>query len=182
MNRVRLATWLIVSLIPAFAASEPSGYRLVKKLVLGGDGGWDYFEVEPGTGRVFIPRGTHIMVLDSEGKQLADIQNIHRAHAIAFAPELKRAFLSAEGSVEILDLEKLKSAGQIQLAKRDPDAILYDASAKRVFTFNGRGGNDATAIDAETGKLAGSVPLGGKPEFAQADGAGHIYANVEDKN
>jgi len=182
MNRVRLATWLIVSLIPAFAASEPSGYRLVKKLVLGGDGGWDYFEVEPGTGRVFIPRGTHIMVLDSEGKQLADIQNIHRAHAIAFAPELKRAFLSAEGSVEILDLEKLKSAGQIQLAKRDPDAILYDASAKRVFTFNGRGGNDATAIDAETGKLAGSVPLGGKPEFAQADGAGHIYVNVEDKN
>src|SRR4029077_6368312 len=36
--------------------------------------------------------------------------------------------------------------------------------------------------DAETGKLLGSVPLGGKPEFARADGSGRIYVNVEDKN
>src|SRR5208337_1588959 len=62
-----------------------------------------------------------------------------------------------------------------------PDAIVYDPASKRVFTFNGRGG-DATAIDAATGTPAGTIALGGKPEFAVADGQGHIYNNLEDKS
>jgi DNA-binding beta-propeller fold protein YncE len=51
-----------------------------------------------------------------------------------------------------------------------------------VFTFNGRS-SDATAIDAKSGDvITASIPVGGKPEFAQADGKGHIYANIEDKS
>src|SRR5258707_6056289 len=30
--------------------------------------------------------------------------------------------------------------------------------------------------------LTSSIPLGGKPEFTQVDGKGHIYVNIEDKN
>jgi DNA-binding beta-propeller fold protein YncE len=71
---------------------------------------------------------------------------------------------------------------RVDLSGKDPDAILYDASSKRVFTFNGGGTKDASAIDTGTGKVVGSIPLGGKPEFAQADGDGHIYVNVEDKS
>jgi DNA-binding beta-propeller fold protein YncE len=166
----------------AFGAPKDSSYHLLKKLTLGGDGGWDYFDVEPGTGHVFIPRGSHILVVDSEGKQVADIPGVKGSHAIVFAPELKRAFLSTDGSVTILDLTTMKVASEVSLEGKDPDAILYDASVKRVFTFNGGGSKDATAIDAETGKILGSIPLGGKPETAQADGAGHVYVNVEDKN
>jgi DNA-binding beta-propeller fold protein YncE len=164
------------------AAPNAADYRLMEKITLGGEGGWDYFDVDPATGHVFIPRGDHIVVVDSSGKQVADIGNVHGTHAIVFAPELKRAFLSAEGSVAILDMEKMQAIGGIDLSGKDPDAILYDASAKRVFTFNGGGTNDATAIDAGTGKVVGTIPLGGKPETAQADGDGHIYVNVEDKN
>jgi DNA-binding beta-propeller fold protein YncE len=164
------------------AASNTSDYRLVEKITLGGEGGWDYFEVDPATGHVFIPRGDHIQVVDSGGKQVADIGNAHGTHAIVFAPELKSAFLSAEESVEIFDLEKMQVVRGIKLPGKDPDAILYDASTKRVFTFNGGGTKDATAIDAGTGKVVGSVPLGGKPEFAQTDGDGHIYVNIEDQN
>jgi len=52
----------------------------------------------------------------------------------------------------------------------------------RVFTFNGRS-SDATAIDAKTGNvITASIPVGGKPEFSQVDGKGHVYANIEDKN
>jgi DNA-binding beta-propeller fold protein YncE len=183
----KLATFLALSSIVAFipfgnAASTAPVYHLVQKVILGETGGWDYFAVDPGTGHVFIPRGSHIMVLDSEGKPVADVPNAHGVHAIAFAPDLKRAFLSAEHAAEILDTTTLKIIRDVQIPGRDPDAILYDAASKRVFTFNGRGGNDATAIDAETGKLLGSVPLGGKPEFARADGSGNIYVNVEDKN
>jgi streptogramin lyase len=30
--------------------------------------------------------------------------------------------------------------------------------------------------------VAASVPVGGKPEFAQVDGKGHVFFNLEDKN
>ena len=60
----------------------------------------------------------------------------------------------------------------------NPDAIVYDPATKRVFTMNGRSG-DITAIDAASGNVVGTIPVGGKLEFAVADGAGHLYVNVE---
>jgi DNA-binding beta-propeller fold protein YncE len=164
------------------AAPNPSAYKLVNKVTLGGEGGWDYFDVDPSTGHVFIPRGDHILVVDSSGKQLADIGNAHGTHAIVFAPELKSAFLSADESIDVLDTDKMQIARSIKLAGKDPDAILYDSASKRVFTFNGGGSKDATAVDITADNIVGSVPLGGKPEFAQTDGDGHIYVNIEDKN
>ena len=63
----------------------------------------------------------------------------------------------------------------------NPDCIIYDDTSHRVFTFNGRS-NDATALDAATGEVAGTVPLGGRPEFAVADGKGEVFVNIEDKS
>jgi DNA-binding beta-propeller fold protein YncE len=48
-----------------------------------------------------------------------------------------------------------------------------------VFTFNGRS-NNSTAIDAKTGMVVGTIPMGGKPEFSVADDKGHVYVNIED--
>ena len=61
-----LGALLVLTLIigPASGVPPDSSYRLLKKLILGGEGGWDYFDVEPGTGHVFIPRGSHILVLN----------------------------------------------------------------------------------------------------------------------
>ncbi|HEY6930328.1 MAG TPA: YncE family protein, partial [Thermoanaerobaculia bacterium] len=49
------------------------------------------------------------------------------------------------------------------------------------FTFNGRTSN-ATAIDAKTGEVAGTIGLAGKPEFAASDGQGRVFVNIEDKS
>lgn len=164
------------------SAASAAEYHLQKTVTLGGEGGWDYFDVDPDTGRVFIPLGSHILVVDREGKQLADIQGVKDAHAIVFAPDLGKAFLSTDASVSVLDMKTLKVEREIPLPGKDPDAILYDPTVKRVFTFNGGGTEDATAVNALTGEVLGSIPVGGKPETAQADGAGHIYVNVEDKS
>jgi DNA-binding beta-propeller fold protein YncE len=64
---------------------------------------------------------------------------------------------------------------------KNPDAILYDPATKRVFAFNGRD-SSATVIDAAEGKVAGTIDLGGKPEFGAADGAGNVFVNLEDKS
>src|SRR5207248_4806629 len=49
-------------------------------------------------------------------------------------------------------------------------------------TFNGRS-SDSTVFEAKTGEIvAASIAVGGKPEFAQIDGKGHVYFNIEDRN
>jgi DNA-binding beta-propeller fold protein YncE len=166
------------------AAEKDAGYHLVKKVDLRGEGGWDYFTVDSATHRILIPRGTHTMVLDPAGKVLGDILNMQGAHGIDIAPDLKRIYISNGDAhyVSIFDLETLAMIREIKMPDRRTDGILYDPASKRVFTFNSPPGNDATAIDAKTGEILGNVPLGGKPETAQADGTGRIYVNVEDKN
>ena len=168
----------------AAAAPPASGYHLVKKITLAGDGGWDYFSVDPATHRVFIPRQTHMMVLDPDGKVVNDVPNLRGTHAVDFAPELKRGFTSngAAHSVTIFDLATLEIIKEVAIPDRNPDAILYDPASKRVFAFNGGTGHDATAIDARTGEVVGTIPLGGKLETGQADGTGRVYVNNEDKN
>jgi DNA-binding beta-propeller fold protein YncE len=61
----------------------------------------------------------------------------------------------------------------------NPDSIRFEPNSGRVFTFNGRS-KDSTAIDAKTGNVVGTIPLGGKPEFSVADGKGKVYVNIED--
>ena len=183
-----LAALLIVGCIalmgPLTAASPAAGYHLVKKITLGGDGGWDYFDPDPATHRIFIPRQTHMMVVDPTGKVLTDLPNFKGSHSVELAPDLKRGFTSNGGqhSITIFDLATLQVIKDVAIPNRNPDAILYDPSTKRLFSFNGGNDHEVTAIDAKTGEIAGSIPLGGKLETGQADGAGHVYVNVEDKN
>ena len=167
----------------AFPAPGPSGYHLLKKIPLGGEGFWDYIIFDSPTRRLFISRGTKVVVLDVDsGKTVGEIPNTDGVHGIALAPDLNRGFTSngRAGTVTIFDLKTLQVIGSVQ-AGTNPDAIIYDPASKRVFAMNGRS-KDATAIDAATGKVAGTIPVDGKPEFAVADGAGHVYVNIEDKS
>ena len=165
----------------AAPAPGASGYKVIKTVPLGGEGGWDYVYVDSDARRVYISRGTHTMVMDADTYAVVgDIPDTQGVHGIAIASDLGRGFTSngRSNDVTIFDLKTLKAIGN---AKTDanPDAIVYDSVSKRVFTFNGRGKN-ATAINAADGTVAGTIPLGGKPEFAAVDGKGTLYVNNED--
>jgi DNA-binding beta-propeller fold protein YncE len=164
-------------------APGPSGYHLLKKIPLGGEGFWDYITFDPATRRLYISRGARVVVLEVDsGKTVGEIPNTDGVHGIALAPEFNRGFTSngRAGTVTIFDLKTLNVIGSAQ-AGTNPDAIIYDPSSKRVFAMNGRSKN-ATAIDAATGNVVGTIPVDGKPEFAVADGVGHVYVNIEDKS
>ena len=160
-----------------------SGYHLVKKIPVGGEGGWDYLSFDDASRRLYIARATRVIVIDVDrATVVGEIRNTPGVHGIALAPELSRGFTSngTAGSVTIFDLKTLKELGQTKTTGANPDAILYDPASRRVFTMNGRG-NNSTAIDASTGTVAGTIALGGRPEFAVADGRGRLYVNLEDK-
>jgi DNA-binding beta-propeller fold protein YncE len=166
------------------SAAAPARYHLLEKIAVGGEGGWDYLTLDAAARRLYVSRGTRVVVLDVDsGKTVGEISGTEGVHGIALAPELHRGFTSngRSSTVTIFDTATLSVVGSVKATGENPDAIIYDPASRRVFTFNGRGKN-ATAIDAATGKVAGTVPLDGKPEFAVADGKGRVFVNIEDKN
>lgn len=178
-----LAIFPMLRLRDAMAAPGPSGYQLAKSIPVGGDEGWDYLAVDSAARRVYVSHGSHVVVLDADSFAAAgDIPDTQGVHGIAIAEDLGRGFVSdgRANQVTIFDLKTLKTLGTAK-AGTNPDAIVYDAGTKRVFTMNGRS-HDATAINGGDGSVAGTLDLGGKPEFAVADGKGSIFVNIEDKS
>jgi DNA-binding beta-propeller fold protein YncE len=179
-----LMFWAAAPIAALAAPPAPdSGYRLIKKVHLGGEGGWDYLMMDNAARRLYISHSTHVIVLDADTYEVVgDIPDTPGVHGVALAPEFGRGFTSdgQAAKVTIFDLKTLKKIGEAKTGE-GPDGILYDPASKRVFTFNGRA-NSSTAIDAATGDVAGTIDLGGRPEFAVSDEAGHIYNNLEDKS
>jgi DNA-binding beta-propeller fold protein YncE len=159
-------------------------FRVTRRVVLGGDGGWDYLVADPEGGRLFITRASHVMVVDPlTGRIVGDIPNTIGVHGVALVPAWGRAFTSngRDSSITMFELTSLATVRRIPIPARNPDAILYDSTSDRIFTFNG-GSANATAIDPGTGDVLGAVALDGKPEAAVADGQGEIYVNIEDRS
>jgi YVTN family beta-propeller protein len=178
----KLATVVLLSVIthPAFSSDD---YHLVKKIAIPGTGSWDYLTVDEAARRLYVSHGTQVEVLDVDsGSVVGRIPNTLGVHGIAIASEFGRGFVSngQSSTVTIFDLKTLKPIADVPTGKK-PDAIIYDPATSRVFAFNG-GSDSATAIDAATGKVAGTVDLGGGPEFAAADGNGFVYDNLEDES
>jgi DNA-binding beta-propeller fold protein YncE len=178
-----LATVLTVSCALFAAPAPPSGYSIIKKIPIAGQGSWDYLTVDEAARRLYVSHGTQVEVLDIDS--LTVVGNLPKTpgvHGIAIAPELGRGFVSngQASTVTIFDLKTLKPIADVPTGQK-PDAIIYDPATSRVFAFNG-GSSSATAIDAATGRVAGTVDLGGGPEFAAADGNGFVYDNLEDES
>jgi DNA-binding beta-propeller fold protein YncE len=196
MLREKLAWWLrrtspmlclaLIAGVVVYAAPQAGGYHVIKRMPVGGDGGWDYLFIDSDTHRLYIARGSHFQVVDvTTGKVTGDIEiaNSKNSHGIALAPDLGKGFTSNgdANTVSVIDLKTLKATSVIDIPGKDPDSIRYDAGTKKVFTFNGKS-MDSTVIDAASGKVIGSIKLNGKPEEAIADGRGNIFVNLEDKS
>jgi|SRR5579863_1857496 len=183
---LRFSLAILLALLVGLAAQlalAAGGYHLLTKKVLGGEGFWDYLTLDSQARRLYISRGSHVMVVDADTYAVVgDIPNTDGVHGIALAPEFGRGFISdgRANQVTIFDMKTLNVLGTAPTGE-GPDGIIYDPGSKRAFTFNGHGGN-STAIDAATGKVAGTITLDGRPEFAAADGRGHVYNNLEDKS
>jgi YVTN family beta-propeller protein len=175
------STVLILICTFLVAAACAAEYSVTRKISIAGQGSWDYLTVDEANRRLYVSHGTQVEVLDVDsGAIVGKIENTPGVHGIAIAAELGRGFVSngQASTVTIFDLKTLKTIAEIPVGKK-PDAIIYDPATSRVFVFNG-GSDSATAIQAADGKVAGTVDLGGGPEFAASDGSGYIYDNLED--
>ena len=184
-----LLTFLLVLSLVSFSLAavrqiKPAGYHLLKKIVIGGEGGWDYLTLDVQTRLLYVTHGTAVEILNVDtGVKGEAIPNLKGVHGVALSPKRGRGYISngRGDSVSVFDLKTGKVLEEIPSSGQNPDAIMYDPFSDRVFTFNGRTAN-ATAIDAATNKVVGTIDIGGKPEFAVTDGRGMIFVNNEDKS
>ena len=184
----QIAIAFVISLIGAGALAAAAGYHQIKKYTFGAAEGstreyFDYITVDSAARRVYLSHGTEIKVIDADsGALVGNITGLKQDHGVAIATEFGRGFITdgSQGTVVMFDLKTLKITGEAS-ADKDADSIVYDPASKRVFAMNGDP-NSSTVIDAKTGKVAGTIALGGAPEFAVADGKGTIFVNLEDKN
>ncbi|MBN9658330.1 MAG: YncE family protein [Acidobacteria bacterium] len=155
-------------------------YRLLQKLQIPGDYGWDYLTADSEQRRLYVSHDREVVVVDlDKGTIIGKIPG-QDVHGIAVAHEFGKGFISASdpGSVTIFDLKTLAVTGKTTVGD-DPNAIFYDRKTKRVFTID-RGSKRITALDAKSGRVVGSVEgLGGRTEHAVSDEAGHIFLNMQ---
>jgi DNA-binding beta-propeller fold protein YncE len=159
----------------------------VEKFDIKGDGGTDYVAVEAATGRVFVSRGTHMMVVDGKtGTVIGDIPDTPGVHGAGISTKAGHGFTTNGGNsmVTMFDLKTLAPIKQIKVEQGGLDGIMYDeADDKIILTNHSRPIGTLTAIDPHTGDIVGTAELEDTaPEGAAADGKGHIFVNNESKH
>jgi DNA-binding beta-propeller fold protein YncE len=189
MRKLHLVVLVLLGIFALTIIAYPQGaaggpYHLLGTIKIGGEGGWDYASVDSAARRLYVTHGTKVVVIDlDKDAVVGEITDTPGVHGFAIAPDLGLGFTSngTENKAGIVDLKTLQTKSKVDTGA-NPDAILYDPGRKEVYTFNGRG-NSATVFEAASGKIITTIPLPGKPEFAQVDvKAGRIYNNIEDKN
>jgi len=184
----RFPVALIVSLLALLVMATPGRAQnfKVEKFDIKGDGGTDYVAVEAATGRVFVSRGDHMMVVDgATGKVLGDITNTPGVHGAGIASKAGHGFTTNGGdmTVTMFDLKTLAVIKRIMVGP-GLDGIMYDEpDDKIILTNHSRPIGTLTALDPKTGDIIATAELEDTaPEGAAADGKGHIFVNNEGKN
>src|SRR5271169_4876945 len=125
MKRI-LALFFAAVLLASVPALAQKQYKVVNQIKFGGEGGWDYLYYDKDGQRLFITRGSHVMVVDTNTLKVSgDIPDLSGIHGVTLAPKLGRGFASNGGdnSVTVFDLKTLKKLDNIKVGER-PDAIM----------------------------------------------------------
>lgn len=183
MKKILLTAACLTLAMYGFTQST-SQYKIVNKIHLDGDMGWDYVAVDDASNRLYQSHGNMVQVVDlNNNKLIGTISGLNGVHGIAIAADLNKGFITSgkDTSVVVFDLNTFAVITKVKTTGAKPDAIAYDKSTQRAFSFNGAS-NNSTVIDAKTNAVVGTITLPGKPEFCVADGNGKLYDNLEDKN
>jgi len=174
----------LVTVYWLFGGDKTPQLKVLKTIPLGGEGKWDYLCLDAEARRLYLPRTATVQVVDLDNGVLAGtIANAGRSrvHGVALAPEQNLGFITAgkDRCVNAFVLTTLKITATVKTGGI-PDCIVYDPASKHVFA-NHQGG-DITVIDPAALSNTVTISVEGRLESGEADGAGHLFVCVEDRN
>jgi DNA-binding beta-propeller fold protein YncE len=184
----------------AFAAETPTagGLYSITASIPGPDGMWDYAAVDSAQNRLYLAQGEHISMLDLADSRTWTRIDVPEALWHGVVPlESRGLVLGANGQAHTLAVfnAKTRELSTVivtsngpkfvlsgKLAKfavlADPDAVVVDPKSGLVAAVNG-GSGEVVLVNLDKKSVAGRVAVGGKLEFAVADGKGMLYVNVQ---
>jgi DNA-binding beta-propeller fold protein YncE len=183
MRSRRLAVIAVLFLLALTVAARAQTYHIVKQTLLGGEGGWDYVTVDANAHRIYVPRGTHVMVLDEQThKTVADIPGMRGIHGVAVVPKANRGFVTGndpKGVIYVFDLKTNEVTSKISTGEEDCDGLFYDPTTDRVYVQNGDS-MTSTVVDPVAAKVVGTIKYSGPLEAGVSDGKGTLFVNLVD--
>ena len=184
MKRFSIFAALLIGI--CFSTALQAQTFTVQKYSISGEGGTDYLTAEPGTGRVFVSRSSHVMVIDGNfGKVIGDIPETPNTHGIALVAKYNHGFTTNGGdsTLTMFDLTTLAAIKKIKIPTGGLDGIMYDDFSDRIILTNHSSVGTAVAVDPNTGVITGEAELeDNAPEGAASDGNGKLFVNNERKN
>ena len=173
-----IGTALALAAVPGTATAAPE-YQVTRTVPLGAPDKWDYVVYDPASHRVFVAHGDRLSVVDgNNGAVLGAVTGLSTAtHGIGISTANGRGYTddSEAGTAGAFDLATLKPVKTIK-TDSDADAIAVDPLSGHVVVVNGDSGT-VTVIDPKTDAALATVELGGKLEYAVADGKGSVFIN-----
>ena len=177
-----LAASLVVGLLSVQPKAADGPYQFIKDVQIGGEGGWDYLNLDGPAKRLYVSHGTKVVVYDmATDAVVGEIADTPGVHGAVIASDGHIFTSNGRGNnASMVDAKTFQTIKKIETGG-NPDFIMYDPGKKEVYTFNGNG-KSASVIDS-SGTVVATIPLGGKPEAGVSDpAAGRVYVNNETGN
>ncbi len=159
------------------SAAEP--YKIISSTQTMGTGGIDYVYADNKGRRLYVPRGSQVLVFDLDTLKPVGAVTNSGGHGVAVDPKSHHGF-SSRNPITMFDTKTLETIKTIQV-EGGPDGIMFEPATKKVYVFSHRAPN-VTVIDPKDGSIVGTIDLGGAPEQAASDEKGHVYVDMEDKD
>jgi DNA-binding beta-propeller fold protein YncE len=153
----------------------------MKKVKVGGEGGFDYITADVENRRLYVPRNGpmgQLTVFNLDTLEPAGSIPGVKSGGAAVDPKAHHGF-STTKPITMWDSNTLQVIKMIDVDGR-PDGIMFDPYNERVWVLSHMPPY-ATVIDAKEGTVVGTVDLGGQPEQAATDRNGTVYVNIMDK-
>jgi DNA-binding beta-propeller fold protein YncE len=176
---VRTLLLLLSLAAPTFAQQ----YAVSGSIPLGGSGAWDYLKADSAARRLYVSHSGDVNVIDLDTqKPVGKLSGFGFIHGILIVPGKDLGFLSDGQKNEVVSFNP-RTLQVLNRIKTDanPNSLAYDPGTGRLFVGH-KPTQSMTVISVATGKIEGSIPVGGLPEFPIADGLGSIFLNIDDKS
>jgi len=159
-------------------------FQLIKKTVLGGEGGWDYLSVDASKRRLYVSHSTKVEVLNADThEKVGEVEELQGVHGAIAIPNSDQGITTngQSNTATVFDLNSLRTLIEVRTGK-NPDALVYDNFSKHVFIFN-HSDETVTVVDTEFGKILGTIDVGGTAlEAGVSDDQGTIFVNLEERH
>ena len=179
---VAAATILVMATGWTQQAPATGPYKILRAAKVGGDGGFDYVNVDVEGRRLYLARRStppQISVYDLDTLEKVGEVPMTGAHGAVIDHKSGLGFATST-PVTMFDIRTLLPIRKID-TKGNPDGAFFDPFNETAYILSHPSPN-VTAINGRDGSILKSFDLGGAPQQAASDGAGHVYIDVAELN